>query len=150
MHMIAPTTAGDIKKSSYAMLNGFPCKIMDISKSKTGKHGHAKCNMTGICAITGKKIIDVQPAHAAMYAADVSKTEYQLIGITDGTADLLDADNNPYSVAISGEEAEEAVKGYNPDDDKDYFVTVLTAPRIEGNKVSKVEIIVSGKAADGK
>jgi len=151
MHLITPTTAGDIKKSSYAMLNGHPCKIMDISKSKTGKHGHAKCNITGVCAVTGKKIIDVQPAHAAMYAAEVTKTDYQLIGINDGVADLLDENNNPYTVSATGELAEEALKGYNPDDsDKDFIVSVLTAPKIDGNKVSKIEMIVAGKFTDAK
>lgn len=147
MHLIAPTTAGDLKKSHHAMLNGFPCKIMDISKSKTGKHGHAKCNITGVCVLTGKKIVDVQPAHASMYSADVQKKEYQLIGVTEGVADLLDENNEPHTVVVEGELAEEVIKAYNPDDaEKDYFVSVLLAPRIDGNKVSAVEVIVSGQA----
>ena len=51
---------------------------MEVSKSKTGKHGHAKANITGICVLTNKKFMDVQPAHAQMYTADIKKREFQV------------------------------------------------------------------------
>ena len=39
-----------------AFLKEKPCKIIDITTSKTGKHGHAKANITGIDIFTGKKV----------------------------------------------------------------------------------------------
>ena len=33
-----------------------PCKVVDMSTSKTGKHGHAKVNFTGVDIFTGKKV----------------------------------------------------------------------------------------------
>ena len=37
------TEAGQIRKGGYIMIKGKPCKVKDVSVSKTGKHGHAKC-----------------------------------------------------------------------------------------------------------
>ena len=41
---------------------------MDISTSKTGKHGHAKANITAIDIFTGKKLTEVKPTSANLYA----------------------------------------------------------------------------------
>merc|ERR1712216_884184 len=32
--------AGQIRKGGYIMIKGKPCKVRDVSVSKTGKHGH--------------------------------------------------------------------------------------------------------------
>ena len=41
------------------MIKGKPCKVLNISVSKTGKHGHAKCNFTATDIFTGKKLEDM-------------------------------------------------------------------------------------------
>ncbi len=38
------------------MIKGRPCKIVEMSTSKTGKHGHAKVNMVAIDIFTGEQI----------------------------------------------------------------------------------------------
>merc|ERR1711939_624788 len=37
-----PIRAGEVRKGGYVMLKGKPCKVVEVSISKTGKHGHAK------------------------------------------------------------------------------------------------------------
>jgi translation initiation factor 5A len=44
------------------VIKGRPCKIVDVSTSKTGKHGHAKCNFVGVDIFTGKKYEDMTPS----------------------------------------------------------------------------------------
>ena len=46
--LITPIRAGELKKGMYAILKEKPCKVIEITTSKTGKHGHAKANITGI------------------------------------------------------------------------------------------------------
>jgi translation initiation factor 5A len=78
-----PLAAGQLKKNGYALLKGFPCKIADISVSKTGKHGHAKCNFVGYDIFTGKKYEDLCPSTHNMSVPVVVRTEWELIDISD-------------------------------------------------------------------
>ena len=45
-----PMEGGQIRKGGYIMIKGNPCKVSDVSTSKTGKHGHAKvsCSVRGL------------------------------------------------------------------------------------------------------
>ena len=45
--------AGSLKKGDFIMIKGHPCKILEVTTSKTGKHGHAKANITATDIITG-------------------------------------------------------------------------------------------------
>lgn len=48
-----PKQAGNLKKGDYIVMKDvFPCKVTEISTSKTGKHGHAKCSITAVDIFT--------------------------------------------------------------------------------------------------
>ena len=51
-----PASAGSIQKNSYMMIKGCPCKVVDVSHAKPGKHGAAKANIVGIDIFTGNKV----------------------------------------------------------------------------------------------
>jgi len=86
-----PMQAGALRKNGYVMLKGRPCKIVDISTSKTGKHGHAKANITGLDIFTGKKYEDVCPTSHNMDVPTVTRCDYELVDIDeDGFASLMD------------------------------------------------------------
>ena len=40
-----PQQASAIRKNGYLLIKGRPCKVVDMSTSKTGKHGHAKVSL---------------------------------------------------------------------------------------------------------
>ena len=50
-----PAQASSIRKGGYILIRDRPCKVIEMSTSKTGKHGHAKINFTGIDIFTEKK-----------------------------------------------------------------------------------------------
>ena len=56
-----------------------PCKIIDMSTSKTGKHGHAKVHLIAIDIFTGKKLEDLSPSTHNMDVPHVRRQEYQLV-----------------------------------------------------------------------
>jgi len=86
-----PMEAGQIKKGGYIMIKGKPCKVLNISVSKTGKHGHAKCNFTATDIFTGKKLEDMVPSSHGTTVPIVTRTEWEIIDIgEDGELTLMD------------------------------------------------------------
>ena len=78
--LVEPIKAGQIKKGMFALLNDKPCRILEVTVSKTGKHGHAKCHFTGIDIFTGKKVEGLESSTHNMNAPFVSKKEYSVVG----------------------------------------------------------------------
>lgn len=124
-----PQQAGAIRKNSYLNINNRPCKVVEVSTSKTGKHGHAKCHFVAIDIFNGKKVDDIVPSSHNCDVPHVSRTDYQLLDITDdefvslltengNTKDdlKLPADNNLWKQITEGHEQ-----------GKDLLVTVLSA-----------------------
>lgn len=115
---------------SYICIKDHPCKVSAVSTSKTGKHGHAKCNFTAIDIFTGKKYEDIIPSTHNTQVPFVKRTEYNLLDITsEGYVSLMDE---------NGETREDVKLPDYPDnfareirtmfeDGKNYSVTVLTA-----------------------
>lgn len=70
-------------------------KVSNVSVSKTGKHGHAKCNFTAIDIFTGKKYEDIIPSTHTAHVPTVVRKEYSLVDITPETyLSLMDDDGN--------------------------------------------------------
>ena len=77
------------------MIKGKPCKVLNISVSKTGKHGHAKCNFTAVDIFTGKKLEDMIPSTHGTTVPIVNKSEWEIIDIgEEGDLTLMDEGGN--------------------------------------------------------
>jgi len=63
-----PLQAGELRKGSHVMIKGHPCKIAEITTSKTGKHGHAKAHIVALDIFTSKKYEDLCPTSQKMIA----------------------------------------------------------------------------------
>eukprot|EP00918_Siedleckia_nematoides_P064067 GHVU01139356.1.p2 GENE.GHVU01139356.1~~GHVU01139356.1.p2 ORF type:complete len:158 (+),score=41.04 GHVU01139356.1:46-519(+) len=90
-----PIEAGAARKGGFLVIKGRPCKIVDMSKAKVGKHGAAKCAFTGIDIFTGKKLEAIAPASAGLSQPIVERNEYEMCDISDDDfVTLMDAGGN--------------------------------------------------------
>merc|ERR1712224_678773 len=76
-----PIRAGEVRKGGYVMLKGKPCKVVEVSISKTGKHGHAKANITGLDVFTGRKYVEICPTSHNMTSPVMHRSEWMLVDI---------------------------------------------------------------------
>mmetsp|Transcript_11008 Transcript_11008/g.29389 ORF Transcript_11008/g.29389 Transcript_11008/m.29389 type:complete len:169 (+) Transcript_11008:64-570(+) len=83
-----PQQAGEIRKGSNLMIKGRPCKCIEVSTSKTGKHGHAKCHIIATDLFTGKKYEDLCPASHNLEVPFVKKTELVLLTADGDTGEV--------------------------------------------------------------
>ncbi|XP_064642500.1 eukaryotic translation initiation factor 5A-like [Lineus longissimus] len=73
--------ASGIRKSGYCMLRKgqFPCKVMDVSTSKTGKHGSAKVHVTGVDIFTGQKYEELFMSSKDVECPKITRHDYTAI-----------------------------------------------------------------------
>mmetsp|Transcript_14618 Transcript_14618/g.34671 ORF Transcript_14618/g.34671 Transcript_14618/m.34671 type:complete len:158 (+) Transcript_14618:359-832(+) len=88
-----PIEAGSVRKGQFLKIKGRPCKVVDMSKAKVGKHGAAKCQFTGIDIFTSKKLECVAPAGAQLAQPIVERNDLQLTDISEEGFVSLMTDN---------------------------------------------------------
>lgn len=70
-----------LRKNGHVVIKNRPCKIVDMSTSKTGKHGHAKVHLVAVDIFTNKKYEDLCPSTHNMNVPNVSRREFQLVSL---------------------------------------------------------------------
>jgi len=140
-----PMQAGAIRKNGFIVIKQRPCKVVDVSTSKTGKHGHAKCHFVAIDIFTGKKYEDLTPSSHNCDVPNVVRREFQLIDVNDeGFVTLMDDNGNTREDLMLPKGTDEAdklaetIKDYHRDG-KEMSVTVLKAMKEE--MINQVKVI---------
>merc|ERR1711998_648378 len=113
-----PMEAGQIRKGGHIMIKGNPCKVLDVSTSKTGKHGHAKCHFVAQDIFSGKKMEDLVPASHTTNVPFVKKVELQCIDKDDDgflslltdTGEMRQDVKMPRELKVAPPDAEEVSK----------------------------------------
>jgi len=122
-----PLQCSALRKGGYVMIKSRPCKIVEMSTSKTGKHGHAKVHMVAIDIFTGKKLEDICPSTHNMEVPNVKRQDFQLVGL-DGDFLSLMNDSGDLREDLKcpddeiGKEIRDAI-----DSERDILVTSLSA-----------------------
>ncbi|KAL3862061.1 hypothetical protein ACJMK2_008056 [Sinanodonta woodiana] len=137
-----PMQCSALRKNGFVVLKARPCKIVEMSTSKTGKHGHAKVHMVGIDIFTGKKYEDICPSTHNMDVPNVTRKEYTLVDISDDDYCSLMYENEVRDdlKLPPGEEGQKIKEQFG--DGSEIIVTVL--------KALDEEAISSFKQATGK
>jgi len=142
-----PVQCSSLRKNGFVVIKGFPCKVVDMSTSKTGKHGHAKVHLIGIDIFTQKKYEEICPSTHNMDVPNVKRTDYSLIEITDEDfLSLLTSDGSlKNDLKLPAEDGDGLGKQIRAmyDDGKDVVISVISAMGIEG--VAAVKEAAGGK-----
>ena len=79
-----------MKEGSYIVIDGEPCKTVEVEKSKPGKHGSAKVRLTGIAIFTGSKKTVIGTVDTHIEIPMIDKRAAQVISATPTSVQLMD------------------------------------------------------------
>jgi len=97
---------GSIKVGSYVMVDNEPCRIVDYSKSKPGKHGSAKARVVAIGVFDGVKRSFVKPVDSNVEVPLIEKRSGQVISLQPSAVQLMDLETFDVFDAPYPEEAD--------------------------------------------
>lgn len=89
-NMSKPMDLGELKVGSYIIIDGEPCKIVNYTKSKPGKHGAAKARIVAIGVFDESKKTLVKPVSARVEVPLIEKKTGQVIALLPEAVQLMD------------------------------------------------------------
>jgi len=99
---------GELKAGSYIIIDGEPCKIVNYTKSKPGKHGAAKARIVAIGVFDESKRTIVKPVSAQVDVPLIEKKTGQVIALLPTAVQLMDLET--YEMTEAPYPEDEALK----------------------------------------
>lgn len=98
---ITYVSMNEIKTGRYILMDGVPCRIVEIETSKPGKHGAAKMRLTGVGVFDGNKRTLLKPSTADAEVPMIVKKKAQVVSINGATAQLMNLETyETYEVPV--------------------------------------------------
>jgi len=85
-----PADVGSLKVGSYVIIDNEPCRIVEYTKSKPGKHGSAKARIVAIGVFDGTKRSFVKPVDAQVEVPIINKRTGQIISVMPQSVQIMD------------------------------------------------------------
>ncbi|MEM2104370.1 MAG: translation initiation factor IF-5A [Candidatus Bathyarchaeia archaeon] len=104
--MSKPVDVGSLREGGYIIVDGEPCRIVEITKSKPGKHGSAKARIVAIGIFDSVKRSIVKPVDANADVPIIEKRSGQVFTVTPSTIQIMDLETYEYLDAPIPEEAD--------------------------------------------
>ncbi len=82
----------NLKVGSYIVVDDEPCKIVEYTTSKPGKHGEAKARIVAIGVFDGQKRSLVYPVKHKVKSPIIDKRKAQVIAIMGDEVQLMDSE----------------------------------------------------------
>ncbi|KAI1748203.1 eukaryotic translation initiation factor 5A-2 [Xylaria castorea] len=140
-----PMQCSALRKGGHVVIKNRPCKIVDMSTSKTGKHGHAKVHLVAIDIFTDKKLEELCPSTHNMDVPNILTETHEVMTVTDDGFLHLITDQGKVTEDTKMPDGEmgdtirtNLEKAEDPDDPTVIMVTVKTA--MGETHVTKVDI----------
>jgi translation initiation factor 5A len=101
-----PVDVGSLRVGGYMIIDGEPCHILDITKSKPGKHGSAKARITAIGVFDGAKRSFVKPVDLGAEIPIIDKRTGQVFAVNPTGVQIMDMETYEYFDAPYPQEEE--------------------------------------------
>jgi len=88
--MSKPVDVGSLRVGSYVMVDDEPCRIVDLTKSKPGKHGSTKARVVAIGVFDGAKRSFVKPVDAQAVVPIIEKRSGQVLAVLPSAVQVMD------------------------------------------------------------
>ena len=103
--MTKPIDVGSLRVGGYMIIDNEPCHIVDITKSKPGKHGSAKARIVAIGIFDGQKRQFVKPVDSNTEVPIIDKRVGQVFAVNPNGVQIMDLETYEYLDApFPGEE----------------------------------------------
>lgn len=89
---IKKSEAKSLKPGSYFLIEGEPCRVISMDKSKPGKHGAAKANIVAIGFFDNRKRNVIMPADRMVDVPIIDKTGATIIADLGENYSLMDTE----------------------------------------------------------
>ena len=83
----------ELKVNRYIVIDDEPCKIIELTTSKPGKHGEAKARIVAIGIFTGNKRSIVSPVTHKVQVPMIEKKQAQVVSIQGDEVQLMDLES---------------------------------------------------------
>lgn len=83
---------GNLKVGSFVVIDGEPCRVVEISKAKTGKHGSAKATVTAIGLFSKSKKVLVAPVDTQVEVPIIEKRVGRVIADLGDRLQVMDVE----------------------------------------------------------
>jgi translation initiation factor 5A len=104
--MTKPIDVGSLRVGGYMIIDNEPCHIVDITKSKPGKHGSAKARIVAIGVFDGQKRQFVKPVDLNAEVPIIDKRIGQVFAINPNGVQIMDLETYEYLDAPFPEEGD--------------------------------------------
>jgi translation initiation factor 5A len=87
------TTLIELKEGSFVMIDGIPCKVASVTKSKPGKHGAAKIRLEALGLADNRRRSIVSSTADRVEVPIIDKRNAQVISISGNKANVMDTES---------------------------------------------------------
>jgi translation initiation factor 5A len=91
--MSKPVDVGSLRVGGYVIVENEPCRVVNLTKSKPGKHGSAKARVVAIGVFDGAKKTFVKPVDAQIEVPMIEKKSGQVIALLPNAVQIMDLEN---------------------------------------------------------
>ena len=80
----------ELKNGKLVVIDGEPCRVVGVTKGKSGKHGAAKARVDAVSLFTGNKKVLLKPVDADCEIPILERKNAQVVAVMGDRAQLMD------------------------------------------------------------